>query len=33
MAGYEVQNGNNMPLQAPLIPDPFVPIIDLAFLT
>ena len=22
---YEVQNGNNMPVQAPLIPDPFVP--------
>jgi acetoacetate decarboxylase len=22
---YEIQNGNNMPVQAPLIPDPFVP--------
>ncbi|MDP3342162.1 acetoacetate decarboxylase family protein [Frigidibacter sp.] len=22
---YDVQNGNNMPVQAPLIPDPFVP--------
>lgn len=25
MTGYVVQNGNNMPMQAPLIPDPFVP--------
>ncbi len=25
MTDYEVQNGNNMPVQAPLIPDPFVP--------
>lgn len=23
--GYRVQDGNNMPIQAPLIPDPFVP--------
>ncbi|MBT5416130.1 MAG: acetoacetate decarboxylase family protein [Rhodospirillaceae bacterium] len=23
--GYRVQSGNNMPIQAPLIPDPFVP--------
>lgn len=25
MSDYKVQNGNNMPIQAPLIPDPFVP--------
>lgn len=25
MRTYSVRNGNNMPLQAPLIPDPFVP--------
>ena len=25
MTDYKVQSGNNMPMQAPLIPDPFVP--------
>ncbi len=25
MSGFNVQNGNNMPIQSPLIPDPVVP--------